>query len=223
MRVLIVEDDKDINDLIKFFFEKESYEVITTLDGLEGFKLAKEKTPDLIILDLMLPSLDGVNFTKMLRENGLDAKIIMVTAKTDVEDVIEGLEIGANDYIRKPFDPRELVIRAKKLLGNVSASKKKKILSFKEVEIDTESYKVLEAGREISLSKKEYNLIYLLMTNREIVLTREEILEKVWKSTYYSGDRTVDIYISKLREKLKSISKDIRTVKGVGYKLEEKR
>lgn len=224
MKVLIVEDDIEIQQLVGYFFKKEGYEVETAGDGLEGLKKLKSFKPELVILDIMLPSLDGKNFTKIVRdlpdEYGTPV-IIMLTAKTEIEDVLEGLEIGANDYMKKPFDPRELILRAKKLIAGETRSSKK--YTFKGVAIDDDRHLVTEDGEEIELSKKEYDLLHLLVKNQGIVLSREKVLDKVWHTSYYAGDRSVDIYISKLREKLKSIAKNIRTVKGVGYKLEEKR
>lgn len=224
MKVLIVEDDIEIQQLVSYFFKKEGYEVETVGDGLEGLKKIKSFKPELVILDIMLPSLDGKNFTKIVRdlpeEYGAPV-IIMLTAKTEIEDVLEGLEIGANDYMKKPFDPRELLLRAKKLISGETRESKK--FNFEGVVIDDDRHQVTEDGVEVDLSKKEYDLLYLLFKNQGIVLSREKILDKVWNTSYYAGDRSVDIYISKLREKLKSISKNIRTVKGVGYKLEERK
>ncbi|WP_319205075.1 response regulator transcription factor [uncultured Ilyobacter sp.] len=224
MKVLIVEDDLEIQQLVSYFFSKEGYEVETASDGLEGLRFLKKFKPDLVILDIMLPSLDGKNFTKIVRELPEEygnPVIIMLTAKTEIEDVLEGLEIGANDYMKKPFDPRELILRSKKFLNNGAKISKKYI--FRDVVVDDDRHLVTEDGREVELSKKEYDLLHLLIRNKGLVLSREKILDKVWNTSYYAGDRSVDIYISKLREKIVSISKNIKTVKGVGYKLEEKR
>ncbi|WP_319370080.1 response regulator transcription factor [uncultured Ilyobacter sp.] len=222
MKVLIVEDDIEIQQLVSYFFKKEGYEVETASDGLDGLKLLKSFKPVLVILDIMLPSLDGKNFTKIVRdlpEEYGDPVIILLTAKTEIEDVLDGLEIGADDYMKKPFDPRELILRSKKLIsGEIRENKK---YSFAGVVIDDDRHMVTEDGVEIELSKKEYDLLHILFKNKGIVLSREKILDRVWQTSYYAGDRSVDIYISKLREKLKSISKNIRTVKGVGYKLDE--
>jgi two-component system alkaline phosphatase synthesis response regulator PhoP len=224
VKVLIVEDDLEIQQLVSYFFSKEGYEVETASDGLEGLRLLKKTKPGLVILDIMLPSLDGKNFTKIARdlpeEYGTPV-IIMLTAKTEIEDVLEGLEIGANDYMKKPFDPRELILRAKKFLGGDARASKK--YTFKSVVVDDDRHLVTEDGVEIDLSKKEYDLLHLLIRNKGLVLSREKILDKVWNTSYYIGDRSVDIYISKLRDKIVSLSKNIKTVKGVGYKLEEKR
>ena len=224
MKVLIVEDDIDIRELISFFMEKEGYEVLEADDGMTGLKLAKTYHPHIIILDLMLPHLDGKNFTQMIKkseEKYGNPKIIMLTAKTDIEDVISGLEIGADDYMKKPFDPRELVLRVKKLLSREIKINTNKYI-FKNITIDTDKHLILEDKKEVPMSKKEYDLLLLLIKNKGLVLTRDRILDKVWQSNYYTGDRTVDMYISKIRDKVKSISKDIKTIKGVGYKLEEK-
>ncbi len=224
MRVLIVEDDLEIQQLVSYFFSKDGFEVEVASDGLEGLRLLKKSKPGLVILDIMLPSLDGKNFTKIVRdlpeEYGAPV-IITLTSKTEIEDVLEGLEIGANDYMKKPFDPRELILRAKKLLDGGSRTSKK--YTFKGVLVDDERHLVTENDVEIELSKKEYDLLLLLVRNKGLVLSREKILDKVWNSSYYAGDRSVDIYISKLRDKIGSLAQDIRTVKGVGYKLEEKR
>ena len=225
MRILIVEDDMEIQQLVSYFFKKENYEVQTAGDGLEGLKAVKSFKPDLIVLDIMLPSLDGKNFTSIVRdmpEEYGEPIIIMLTAKTEIEDVLEGLQLGAEDYMKKPFDPRELVLRAKKFLEGKNAGKSGRY-SFKNVIIDEKRRVVKDGEEEVELSKKEFDLLLLLIKNQGIVLSREKILDRVWESNYYTGDRSVDIYISKLREKVKSIAENIKTVKGVGYKLEEKR
>lgn len=227
MKILVVEDDKEIQELIIYFLSKEGYEVDGADDGLEGLKLLKERQHNLVVLDLMLPNLDGKNFTKIVKgissEYGNPA-IIMLTAKTEIEDVLEGLEIGADDYMKKPFDPRELVLRVKRFTkGNTERVEESKKYSFYEIEIEDDKHRVTYGGVEVELSKKEYDLLLLLIQNKNLVITREKILDRVWNSSYYTGDRTVDVYISKLREKLPRLSECIKTVKGVGYKLEEKR
>ncbi len=224
LKVLIIEDDVDIRELIGFFMEKEGYEVFEASDGMAGLKLAKTHHPHIIILDLMLPLLDGINLAQMVKkspEKYGNPKIIMLTAKTDIEDVLEGLEVGADDYMKKPFDPRELVLRIKKLVNRGEKTITKQYI-FKNIIIDTDKHIVLEDDIEITMSKKEYDLLLLLIKNKGLVLTRDKILDQVWQSNYYTGDRTVDMYISKIRDKVKTISKNIKTIKGVGYKLEEK-
>ena len=226
MRILVVEDDKEIQELITYFLIKEGYEVDGASDGLEGLKLLKENKNELVVLDLMLPNLDGKNFTKIVRDISSEygePVIIMLTAKTEIEDVLDGLEIGADDYMKKPFDPRELVLRIKKFLKTTDREIKNERYRFKDIEIDESRHIVIANGEEVELSKKEYDLLLLLVKNKDLVITRERILDKVWNSNYYTGDRTVDVYISKLRDKIPELSECIKTVKGVGYKLEEKR
>ena len=221
MRILVVEDDKEIQELITYFLTKEGYEVDRASDGLEGLKLLKENKNDLVVLDLMLPNLDGKNFTKIVRDISSEygePVIIMLTAKTEIEDVLDGLEIGADDYMKKPFDPRELVLRIKKFLKTTDREIKNEKYRFKDIEIDESRHMVTANGEEVELSKKEYDLLLLLIKNRDLVITRERILDKVWNSNYYTGDRTVDVYISKLRDKIPELSGCIKTVK-----LEEKK
>jgi DNA-binding response OmpR family regulator len=221
-KLMVIEDDEEIRTLIEYFLKKEKYEVRSSGDGMEGLKIVREFKPDLLVLDLMLPKIDGLSIAGMIKENPEkygNPLILMLTAKTEVDDVVIGFKAGADEYMRKPFDPRELIVRIGKLLGNTE-NEKIKIHKYKGVEVDTERYVVSEDGDVVELSKKEFDLMLYLIENRGIVVTREKILDKVWSSNYYSGDRTVDVYIAKLREKLKSIAKDIRTVKGVGYKLD---
>ncbi|MGL4391877.1 MAG: response regulator transcription factor [Fusobacteriaceae bacterium] len=235
MKVLIVEDDIEIQNLVAFYFQKEGYEVEVASDGIEGMKILKKNHHDLIILDLMLPNLDGKNFVKIIRslsEEYGNPKIIILSAKGEIEDVLEGLTFGADDYMKKPFDPRELILRAQKLLANNSSNssldtknKNSKNLkyNFEKIFVDEEKRLVKFEEKEIDLSKKEYDLLLLLLNNIGIVLTREKILDMVWGTDYFSGDRSVDVYISKLREKLPTLTKSLKTLKGVGYKLEEKK
>lgn len=225
MRVLIVEDDLEIQNLIAYFFQKEGYEVEKSNNGLEALKALKKTSFDFLILDWMLPLLDGSQITKIIREMPEEYGspfIIMVTAKTEIEDVLDGFAFGAHEYVKKPFDPRELLIRAKKLLQN-NTPKDTHSYRFDSLVIDDKRHLVTLGGVEVDLSKKEYDLLLTLLINKGLVISRNKILDEVWGSTYYIGDRTVDVYISKLREKLPSISECIKTVKGVGYKLEEKK
>lgn len=220
MRILIIDDDIKIQGLIGYFFKKNGFKVEMASDGLDGLKLLKKIKAEIVIIDIKVPSLDGKNFIKIVRdlphEYG-DPVIIMTSSETEIEDVLTALEIGANDFIKKPFDPRELILRTEKLLTGGSKNNKK--YTFKNVIIDDKKHLVTEKGIEVELSKKEYDLLLFLFKNQEVVLSREKILDKVWNTIYHDGDRSVDIYIYKLREKIKSISKCIKTVKGVGYKI----
>ncbi|MGL4534786.1 MAG: response regulator transcription factor [Fusobacteriaceae bacterium] len=231
MKVLIVEDDLEIQNLIEYFFLKEGYETDKSMDGMEALKKIQNTKYSLIILDLMLPSIDGKIITKLVKDMPEiygTPKIIMVTAKTEIEDVLDGLELGADDYLKKPFDPRELVMRGKKLLNlpllDSSENKKdEKKYSFMNLTIDEQKFLVKKDGKEIEFSKKEFDLLLMLVINKGIVINREKILDEVWSTNYSIGDRTVDVYIGKIREKLEELGKYIKTVKGVGYKLEEKK
>ncbi len=229
MKILIVEDDNEIQTLIKYFFTREGYYVDVAKDGLEGIKLLKKEKHNLIILDLMLPHLDGKNFTKIVSampEEYGEPKIIMLTAKTEIEDVLEGLNLGANDYMKKPFDPRELILRAKLLLEpkkNNTIKENTDIFTLENLILNERTRIIKYNEIEIELSKKEYDLLLILLKNRGLILTREKLLDYVWGIDYFLGDRSVDVYISKLREKIPILSKYIKTIKGVGYRLEEKK
>ncbi|WP_300361093.1 response regulator transcription factor [Fusobacterium sp.] len=229
MKILVVEDDLEIRELIGYFLEKESYIVDKVDNGLDALKILKKNKHDAIVLDLMIPGLDGKNLAKIVKtlpEEYGTPKIIMVTAKTEIEDVLEGLEIGADDYLRKPFDPRELVLRIKKLISSERREdkvEKEDNYKFEDIIIDNSKHMVTYKGNEIEFSKKEYDLLSLLIRNKGLVVTRDKILDEVWSSSYYTGDRTVDVYISKLRDKLPILADYIHTVKGVGYKLKEKK
>lgn len=230
MKVLIVEDDLEIQALIEYFFVKEGYETDKASDGMEALKKIQNGKYSLLVLDLMLPSIDGKTITKLVKDMPEiygTPKIIMVTAKTEIEDVLDGLELGADDYLKKPFDPRELVVRGKKLLNlplhSLDEKKNEKIYSFMNLTIDEDKFLVKIDEREIELSKKEFDLLLMLVINKGIVINREKILDEVWSTNYSTGDRTVDVYIGKIREKLDELGQCIKTVKGVGYKLEEKK
>lgn len=225
MRILIVEDDPEIQNLVEFFCKKESYIVEKVSDGLAALKFLKKEKFDFVILDLMLPQLDGKHVAKLIKEMPEEyghPSIIILTAKTQIENVLEGFSLGVDDYMKKPFDPRELIARIKRISRNNSIQLNN-IYNFYSLTLDDNSHIVKINEQEIELSKKEYDLLLLLLKNKNIVINREKILNDVWGSSYYLGDRSVDVYISKIREKLPEISKYIKTVKGVGYKLEEKK
>lgn len=222
MEVLIVDSDLKIQQLIAYSFEKYSFKVKMALNGLEGLKILKKYKSDIVIIDIELSNIDGKNFIKIIRDLPCEYgnPIIIVTSlKSEIEDILISLEIGANDHIKKPLDPREIILRAKKLLnGNIM---KNKLYVFKDIVIDDERHLVTENGKELELSKKEYDLLFFLLKNQEIALSRKVILDKIWNVTYQKGDRSVDTYIFKLRKKIKSISQSIDTIKGLGYKLKK--
>ncbi|HAS79517.1 MAG TPA: DNA-binding response regulator [Fusobacteriaceae bacterium] len=222
MEVLIVDSDLKIQQLIAYSFEKYGFKVKMALNGLEGLKVLKKYKSDIVIIDIELLNIDDKNFIKIIRDLPCEYgnPIIIVTSlKSEIEDILISLEIGANDHIKKPLDPREIILRAKKLLnGNIM---KNILYVFKDIVIDDERHLVTENGKELELSKKEYDLLFFLLKNQEIALSRKVILDKIWNVTYQKGDRSVDTYIFKLRKKIKSISQSIDTIKGLGYKLKK--
>ena len=228
--ILIVEDDLEIKTLIQFFLEKDEelrgeYEILTSQDGLKALKIIQENKPKLIVLDLMLPGLDGIGVSKQIKSNTDlygNPLIFMLTAKSEIDDIVEGFHAGCDDYLKKPFDPRELVLRIKKLLSLRNDSKKlinENTLEYKDVVVHIDKHVVLYSGVEIELSSKEFNLLVFLITNKGLALSREKILNNVWNENYFLGDRTVDVYIGKLRDKIPNLSNYIKTIKGVGYQL----
>lgn len=226
--ILIVEDDLEIKTLIQFFLEKENYNVITAENGLKALETASLNKPSLIILDIMLPGMNGLEISKLIKKESYKYGtpfIFMLTAKAETEDVIDGFHAGCDDYLRKPFDPRELILRIKKLLSlkkeGLSITKDNGILYYDQIQINLDKHIVFENDDEIILSNKEFRLLSFLVQNKGIALSRETILNKVWNENYHLGDRTIDVYVGKLREKLSSISNNIKTIKGVGYRLKE--
>jgi len=223
-KILIIEDDKDIAELIKHYLEKDNFVAISALDGQRGLELAKEKHPDMIILDLMLPKIDGIEVCKNIRNHTKisDTPIIMLTAKGDETDRVIGLELGADDYVTKPFSPKELVARVKAIFRRVNKKEgKAKVYKFKDLTLDLETHEVRIKDKEINLTSKEFWLLESLLRNKERVLTRDKLLNDIWGYEYYGTTRTVDVHIRRLREKLPSIACHIVTVKQLGYKFKE--
>ena len=221
--ILVIEDDKDIANLITYHLEKANYKVVIAHDGKEGFSLAKKVLPTLILLDLMLPEIDGLEICRMLKANE-DTKnipIIMVTAKGEEVDNIVGFELGADDYIVKPFSPRELVLRVRAVLRRLSPPKDKNILEADGLKVDIDAYKVSIDGEPVHLTITEFNLLVTLMEKRGKVFSREMLLERVWGYSFEGYDRTVDVHIKRLRQKLKDRAYLIETVRGVGYRFKE--
>lgn len=223
-RILIAEDEKPISDIIKFNLEKEGYEVITAYDGAQALKKALSENLDLIILDVMLPSMDGFEICKKVREK-LSTPIIMVTAKEEEVDKILGLELGADDYITKPFSIRELVARVKANvrrheMNMIAESHAGEIISSNNLSIDLMKYEVKKEGKGIDLTVREFELLKFLAKQKDQVFSREQLLEKVWGYEYYGDIRTVDVTVRRLREKIEDDSSNpsyIMTKRGVGY------
>ena len=221
--ILVIEDDKDIANLIAYHLEKANYKVVIAHDGKEGLSLAKKVLPTLILLDLMLPEIDGLEICRMLKANE-DTKnipIIMVTAKGEEVDKIVGFELGADDYIVKPFSPRELVLRVRAVLRRLSPPKDKNILEADGLKVDIDAYKVSIDDEPVHLTITEFNLLVTLMEKRGKVFSREMLLERVWGYSFEGYDRTVDVHIKRLRQKLKDRAYLIETVRGVGYRFKE--
>lgn len=223
-RVLIAEDEKPISDIIKFNLEKEGYEIITAYDGEDALKKALNEQLELIILDIMLPSMDGFEICKRVREKS-SVPIIMVTAKEEEVDKILGLELGADDYITKPFSIRELVARVKANVRrqemNINADQQEKeIIKNKDLSIDLIKYEVKKGSTSIDLTVREFELLKFLAKQKDQVFSREQLLERVWGYEYYGDIRTVDVTVRRLREKIEDDSSNptyIMTKRGVGY------
>jgi two-component system alkaline phosphatase synthesis response regulator PhoP len=221
--ILIIEDEKDIVEAIEYNLKKEGYKVYKAYDGRSAIKIAREKIPDLIILDLMLPALNGLEVCKILKKEKETAAIpvIMLTAKGSEVDKVLGLELGADDYITKPFGMRELLARIKTILKRYSkeAEAARPVFKFPDLEIDIEKHEVKAGGKPVELTAKEFALLQFLAENKDRAISREKLLDRVWGIEVAIETRTVDVHVKRLREKLaKKAGKYILTLRGVGYK-----
>ncbi len=222
--ILVVDDELDILNLLDYTLSRAGFNVITAHDGPDALVMALKKAPSLIVLDIMLPDMDGTDVLKRLKDNNATRHIpvIMLTAKGDEIDKIVGLELGAEDYVTKPFSPREFILRVKAVLKRVnSGDVEDKTISHREITIDIERHKVSVAGKSISLSTKEFKLLKKLMSSRGRVLSRDSLLDSVWGEDCYVTERTVDTHIRRLRVKLFGAGVYIETVRGVGYRFVE--
>ncbi len=222
-KVLIVDDEAAILNLISAYLKPEGYEVYTASDGPSGLQAARAYKPDLVVLDVMLPGMDGVEVLTRLRRES-DVYVILLTAKTEETDKIIGLSVGADDYVTKPFSPRELVARIKAALRRLKSdgeSRTGNLLSFQHVRIDTGSRQVWVDGQLVELTQTEFDLLASLAEHRGMVLTREQLLEKVWGYDYFGDLRVVDVHLGHLRQKLGN-DQLITTVRGVGYRFEDR-
>jgi len=220
-KILLVDDEKDILEFLQYNLEKEGFVVITASDGEEAISLLKEK-PDLAILDIMMPKLNGFEVCAKIRadKNTADLPVIFLTAKSSEKDEIKGLELGANDFIQKPISPMKLVARVKANLRKLAPETPgKTILSIGPIVIDRETYKIFLHNEETFFPRKEFELLSYLCENNGKILTRAAILQNVWGSDIYVVDRTIDVHIRKIREKLGAESEMIETIKGVGYRM----
>ncbi len=222
---LVVEDDINIADLLRLYLEKDGFEVFHAADGGEGVRLAREKEPDLILLDIMLPVMDGWGVCREVRKSS-QVPIIMLTAKGETFDKVNGLEMGADDYITKPFEIKELMARIHAVLRRSSGEEQtnEKKLSFDKLIINLDSYELIVDGRKVDTPPKEMELLFHLASSPNRVYTRNQLLDEVWGFDYFGDSRTVDVHIKRLREKLEGVSEkwSLATVWGVGYKFELK-
>lgn len=218
--ILIVEDEKDIRDLISHHLIKAGFKVITASDGTETLDKARESQPNLILLDLLLPDLEGTEICKLLKQSPKtkDIPIIMVTAKGEEVDRIVGLELGADDYVTKPFSVRELVLRVKAVLKRISSQKEgRQIIRAGDITVDKEGFKTCIGKTAVSLTATEFKLLLELIENQGRVMTRDALLNNVWGYSYEGYARTVDTHVRRLREKLGKAGESIETVRGIGY------
>jgi len=225
-KILIIDDELHIIELLKYNLETNGYKVFYALDGKEGLKLASEKKPDLILLDVMLPEMDGFDVCKEIKKNEdtSNIPIIMLTAKSEEFDKILGLELGADDYITKPFSIRELLARVKAVLRRNNKQEKSNVVYIHDLKLDFDKREVLKNGVKIDLTLKEFELLKLLVLNKGKVLTRDFLLDKVWGYEYYGETRTVDVHVRHLRQKIEDDDRNpkyIETVRGIGYKFKE--
>ena len=221
-KILVVEDDHNISDLIRMYLEKEGFEVHAAFDGAVAVEKFREITPDMVLLDIMLPVMDGWSVCAKIRESSR-TPIIMITAKSEVFDRIQGLEMGADDYIVKPFEMKELIARINAVLRRTEIpDDTKKRLVFDNMEINLDSYELTVKGEKIDTPPKELELLYHLASTPNRVYTRNQLLDEVWGFDYFGDSRTVDVHIKRLREKVEGVSEQwaLKTVWGVGYKFE---
>lgn len=222
--IVVIEDEKNIVELLKYQLETAGYKVSAAMRGDIGLEIVQKEKPDLVLLDLMLPEMDGIQICKSLKQNYKTSHIpiIMVTAKGEESDRILGLELEADDYVSKPFSPRELLARVKAVLRRVKPKTEKLLFKAGDLEVDTAKHLVHLKGKAVAVTSKEYDLLIALMDSEGRVLTREHLLEEVWgyDQSLNIETRTVDMHIGQLRKKLKHEAERIVTVKNVGYRFE---
>ena len=224
MRILVVDDEPDAIELIRFNLKASGYEVLTAEDGEEALAKARKFSPDMILLDVMLPEIDGLEVCKVLRRDPATASlpIIMLTAKASEIDRVLGLEFGADDYVTKPFSPRELMLRVRNLLKRKESSKEEvERFQVRDIELDVSKYEVKIMGQPIDLTPTEFKLLQILMERKGRVQSRDRLLQDVWGYDQLIDTRTVDTHVRRLREKMGEAADYVTTVRGVGYRLME--
>ena len=225
-KILVVDDDKNICELLRLYIDKEGYQTVVAYDGKQALKLFEEEAPCLIVLDVMMPELDGWQVCREIRKSS-DVPIIMLTAKGETFDKVLGLELGADDYVVKPFESKEIVARIKAVLrrtGTRAQASDVKEVRYDTLVVDLTRYELKVDGKIVDTPPKELELLYHLASNPNRVYTRDQLLDEVWGFEYYGDSRTVDVHIKRLREKLEGVSAQwsVKTVWGVGYKFEVK-
>ena len=226
--ILVVDDDANICELLRLYLTKEGYQVTTAGDGEEGLEKFNQIKPDMVLLDVMMPRMDGLEVCRRIRKAG-NTPVMMLTAKGETFDKVLGLELGADDYVVKPFDAKEVVARVKAVLRrtqgkNDNAEESKKVVTYDKLEINIANYELKVNGVQIDTPPKELELIYHFASNPNRVFTRDQLLDEVWGFEFYGDSRTVDVHVKRLREKLEGVSDkwELKTVWGVGYKFETK-
>jgi len=224
-KILVVDDDNNICELLRLYLEKDGYGVAIAHDGAEAVRTFQDQKPDLVLLDIMLPKLDGWQVCREIRK-GSDKPIIMLTAKGETFDKVLGLELGADDYVTKPFDAKEVLARVKAVLRRSSGQNDRDVkeVQFDKLTINLTNYELRVNGEKVDTPPKEMELIYHLASNPNRVFTRDQLLDEVWGFDYYGDSRTVDVHVKRLREKLEGVSDkwELKTVWSVGYKFETK-
>jgi two-component system phosphate regulon response regulator PhoB len=218
--ILLIEDEEDVSDLIRYHLKKSKYRVLSAADGLEGLRLASEERPDAVILDVMLPRLNGFEVAKRMKADPSTASIplLILSAKGEPEHRIKGLELGADDYLPKPFSPKELLLRIKALLRRRQASVAEEVLVTGPFTVDRTSLKVTVEGRRLDLTSTEFKLLSLLIGKEGFIQSREELLQEVWGYRNSVDTRTVDTHMRRLREKLGEHAPHLETIRGEGYR-----
>lgn len=225
-KILIVDDEESIVTLLQYNIEKAGFETETAMTGTDGLNLAKTKSFDLIVLDLMLPGIEGTEVCKQLRQQQIDTPILMLTAKDDEFDKVLGLELGADDYLTKPFSPKEVVARIKAILRrtNKNQEAQTQFIKISDLVIYPEQYEATMGQQVLSFTRKEFELLLYLAKHKGKVLSRDQLLSAVWNYDFTGDTRIVDVHVSHLREKIEPDTKQpvyIKTIRGLGYKMEE--
>lgn len=222
-KILIVEDEANIRELLRLYLEREGYIVLEAENGVEGIKLWKSEKPDMLLLDVMMPVMDGWTVCKEIRAES-DVPIIMLTAKGETADRVSGLEMGADDYIVKPLEMPEVIARVRAVFRRMAPDDAPEKLSFDNLVIDKQAYDLVIKGKRVDAPPKEIELLYYLASSPNRVFTRAQLLDDVWGFDYFGDTRTVDVHVKRLREKLEGVSDkwELKTVWGVGYKFETK-